>query len=407
MIDFEKAQQIIFDAIDALEPVATPILSARGKVLAEDIVSPENIPSFDYSSTAGYALRSADTAGASSSEPVQLHIDGDLAPGQQWQKPLTPRHTVRVSMGAPLPAEADTVLLEEHGVRQSSTKVLIYKTAQPGQYIRLKGEDITKGNLVLAKGKRLNAADIGVLSAIDKTEVLCYRTPKISFLTTGSGLTDNTGPLPTGLMRSFNRYALYSQLAEYGAEPVDLGLANRDQQIVQTKISQGLEHDMFISVVGPANDDFAFVKRVLEKLGMDIKFWKVAIKPGKPLIFGTCGNVPVFGLSGHPFSFYVVLDQFIRPAILKMMGRRIIKRTEVLATIARDIRGGNGVTSFMRGVVTINGDGFLVTPDLKKANSVKAFSAVNGLIMIPPESSYISAGQKVKVQIITEPESID
>lgn len=405
MITVEKALQVILDSIRVQEPVAMPILNARGKVLAEDVVSPENIPSFDYASITGYALRSADTVGITSSNPAQFYLDGDLPPGQQWQETLKSKHTLRISMGAPLPEGADTVLLEEHGVRQSSKKVLIYKVAQPGENIRLKGEDIAQGKLVLPIGKSLNAADIGLLSALGFTEIKCYRIPKVSFLTTGSELTESNGPLPKGLMRSSNRYTLYSQLAEYGAEPIDLGLSNHDKEIIQNKISEGLDYDMFISSAGPANDDFTFVKKILEQVGMDIKFWKVAIRPGKPMIFGTCGNVPVFGLSGHPLSFYVVLEQFIRPAIMKMMGKKIIKRTEVLATITKDIKGANGVTTFMRGVVTLNDNGFTVVPTFKRAYSVSAFSTINGLIVIPANSVYLKAGSKVKVQIIAEPES--
>ena len=404
MISVEKALQIVLDSIEVQEPMNIPILSARGKVLAEDVISPEDIPSFDYASITGYALRSTDTVGTTSSNPVQLHLDGELLPGQQWQAPLKSKHTLRISMGAPLPEGADTVLMEEHGVRQSSKKVLIYKVAQPGENIRLKGEDITKGKLVLPKGKSLNAADIGLLSAIGYTEIKCYRIPKVSFLTTGRELTESNGPLPTGLMRSSNRFTLYSQLAEYGAEPVDLGLSNHNKNVILNKISKGLDYDMFISSAGPAIDDFTYVKKILEQVGMDIKFWKVAIRPGKPIIFGTCGNVPIFGLSGHPFSFYIVLEQFIRPAIMKMMGKKIVKRTEVLATVTKDIKGADGVTTFMRGVVTLNDNGFTVIPNFKKTYSVSAFSTINGLIVIPANSGYIKAGSKVKVQVIAEPE---
>ncbi|RKX19088.1 MAG: hypothetical protein DRP26_04070 [Candidatus Zixiibacteriota bacterium] len=404
MISVEKALQIVLDSIEVQEPMNIPILSARGKVLAEDVISPEDIPSFDYASITGYALRSTDTVGTTSSNPVQLHLDGELLPGQQWQTPLKSKHTLRISMGAPLPEGADTVLMEEHGVRQSSKKVLIYKVAQPGENIRLKGEDITKGKLVLPKGKSLNAADIGLLSAIGYTEIKCYRIPKVSFLTTGRELTESNGPLPTGLMRSSNRFTLYSQLAEYGAEPVDLGLSNHNKNVILNKISKGLDYDMFISSAGPAIDDFTYVKKILEQVGMDIKFWKVAIRPGKPIIFGTCGNVPIFGLSGHPFSFYIVLEQFIRPAIMKMMGKKIVKRTEVLATVTKDIKGADGVTTFMRGVVTLNDNGFTVIPNFKKTYSVSAFSTINGLIVIPANSGYIKAGSKVKVQVIAEPE---
>jgi molybdopterin molybdotransferase len=404
MISVDKALQIIVDSVEVLEPVSTPILDARGRVLAEDVISGENIPAFDYALMPGCVVRSCDTLGATASNPVEVIIDGELIPGQLWPSPLKPKHTLKICSGAPVPTEADSVLPEEHVVRQPNGRVLIYRPAQPGDNIRLKGEDIGKGMLVLPKGKKLNAADIGILSVIGLTEVKCYRPPKVAFLITGSAVAENGGPLPAGMMRSSNRYTLYSQLAEYGAEPVDLGIATHNRDDITQKVIEGLMYDMFISSVGPAQEDFTYVKKVLEKLGMDTKFWKVAIKPGKPLIFGNVGKMPVFGLSGHPFSFYVVLEQFVRPAIMKMMGMQTIKRTEVMATLYRDVRGDDGVTAYIRGVITINEHGFAVTPALKRTNSVRAFSTVNGFIIMPPNTGYMKAGDKVRVQILSEPE---
>ncbi|MCP4583412.1 MAG: molybdopterin molybdotransferase MoeA [candidate division Zixibacteria bacterium] len=403
MISVEKAVQIVLDSMDVLESVKVPILSARGRVLGEDIVSAENIPSFDYAAINGYALRSEDIANTSANKPIQLSLDGELMPGSSWDKQLKPKHIVKISSGAQIPKDADCVIQEEHVVRQTSKKVLVYKSVPSGDHIRFKGEDISKGTLTLAKGKKLNAHDIGMMSAIGITEVECHRNPRIAFLTSGKGLADNCGPLPANTIRPSNRYTLYSQLSEYGAEPVDLGLAGNDKQSIQTKIIEGLDYDMFISTVGPSMDDFTFAKRMLEQLGMDIKFWRVAIKPARPFIFGICGDIPVFGLSGHPFSFFIILEQFIRPAIMKMTGCPIVKRTEVQATLTRDLRADNGSTSFTRGTVSISDTGFDVTPELKKSNSIRAFSTANGLIVIPANSGYLSAGSKVTVQILADP----
>jgi molybdopterin molybdotransferase len=405
MIPVEKALQIILDSTSVLEPVLVPILDARGKVLAEDLVSTENIPAFDYALMSGYALRSNDTLGSCANSPAEIHIDGELYPGQQWPEPLAHKHAIKIYSGAPVPIDSDSVLVEEHVVRQTNGKALIYHPAQPGDNIRLRGEDIGKGMLVLPKGKKINASDIGMISALGLAEIKCFRTPRVSFLMTGSALAENCGPLPTGTMRPSNRFLLHSQIEEYGAQPIDLGIATNEREIVTQKIIEGLEYDMFISAVGPAIEDFGYVKKLLEKLGMDIKFWKVAIKPGKPLIFGTIGNVPIFGLTGHPFSFSVVLEQFVRPALMKMMGMESIRRTEVNATLTKDIRGDDGVTAYMRGLVTIGDSGFMVTPALKKTNSVRALSHVNGFIIIPPNAGYLKTGERVKVQIIADPQS--
>jgi len=403
MISVEKAVQIVLDSINVLEPVTVPILGAMGRVLGEDLVSSENIPSFDYAAISGYALKSEDIAKAGSNNPIQITLDGEVVPGQGWTKPLESQHAVRISAGAQIPENADCVIQEEHVVRQTNKKALVYKSAPCGDHIRFKGEDISTGALTLPKGKKLNANDIGIMSAIGITEIKCFRNPKVSFLTSGIGLAENGGELPEGWIRPSNRYTLYSQLSEYGAEPVDLGLAENDRQTIQTKIIEGLDHDMFISTTGPSLDDFAYVKKMLEQLGMDIKFWKVAIRPAKPFIFGTCGNIPIFGLSGHPFSFFIVMEQFIRPALMKMMGSTIIRRTEVRATLTRDVRADNGATCFIRGTVMITESGFEVTPELKKPNSIKAFSTANGLIVLPADSGYMAAGDKVIVQILADP----
>lgn len=403
MISVDKAIQIVLESIDVLKPEKVQLLCAHGRVLAEDVISIEDFPLFDYASMTGYALRAIDIAKASSQKPVPIILDGDLMPGQRWKPPLKPKHTVRINMGAPLPVEADSVLPEEHAVRHSSKKVLIYKPARVGYNIRMKGEDIPKGTLVIPKGKKLSATDIGILSALGQTEVNCYRVPRASFLTAGNGMIDADDPLQDGMMRSSNRYTLHSQLAEYGAEPIDLGVVKKDKKEIVEKISDGVKFDLFINSVGPSFEDFSFIKRMLEQIGMDIKFWKVAIKPTTPIIFGVCNGTPIFGLSGNPFSFFLSMEQFIRPALMKMMGNQIIKRAEVNATLTKDLKSGNGATSYMRGKVVITDEGFEVTPDFKKSSSIRAFASANGLIVIPDNINFIKAGSKVKVQIIAEP----
>ncbi|MCD6162088.1 MAG: molybdopterin molybdotransferase MoeA [candidate division Zixibacteria bacterium] len=405
MISVEKAVQIVLDTINVLKPEKVQILYARGRVLAEDVISNEDLPLFDYASMTGYALRAIDICKASSRNPVPIHLDGDITIGQKWETPLKPRHTVRINMGAPLPAEADSVLPEEHAVRDSSKKVLIYKPARVGYNIRMKGEDIPKGTLVIPRGKKISATDIGILSVMGLAEVDCFRVPRVSFLTAGNGIVDVKAPLQDGMIRSSNRYTLHSQLAEYGAEPFDLGLVKKDKKEITEKINDGVKYDLFINSVGPSFEDFSFIKRMLEQIGMDIKFWKVAIKPTTPIIFGTCNNTPIFSLSGNPFSFFLSLEQFIRPALMKMMGSQIIKRAEVNATLTKDLKSDSRSTSYMRGTVVLTDEGFSVTPDFKKSSSIRAFASANGLIVMPDSINYLKAGSKVKVQILAEPKN--
>ena len=400
MISVEKAVQIVLDSINVLEPVTVPILGSMGRVLGEDIISAENFPAFDQAGISGYAVRAEDIAEASANNPITLTLDGEIVSGLPFDKVLTPKHAVRVSAGSVIPQDADCILSEEHTVRQSNKKLLVYRSVPKGEFIRYKGEDISKDTLVLPKGKKINAHDIGALSAIGITEVNCFRQPRVSFLSSGNGLVDINGSLSAGKQRAANRYALFSQLSEYGAEPVDLGIAKNDREQVQVKIIEGLEHDMFVSTVGPSHDDFSYMKKMLEQLGMDIKFWRVAIKPAKPFIFGICGGIPVFGLSDNLGAGFVVMEQFIRPALMKMMGSSIIKRLEVKAVLTKDLRAEPGVTCFIRGTVTTCDTGFQVTPELRRNNSVKSNSA-NGLIVIPEDAGYLPTGSKVTVQVIS------
>ena len=400
MISVEKAVQIVLDSINVLEPVTVPILGTMGRVLGEDIISAENSPAFDQAGISGYAVLAEDIAEANANNPVMLTLDGEVVPGLPFDKLLAPKHALRVSTGSIIPQNVDCILPEEHAVRQSSKKLLVYKAVPQGEFIRFKGEDISKDSLVLPKGKKINAYDIGALSAIGITEVKCFRQPRVSFLSSGNGLVDINDSLSAGKQRAANRYALFSQLTEYGAEPVDLGIAKNDREQVQVKIIEGLEHDMFVGTVGPSHDDFCYMKKMLEQLGMDIKFWRVAIKPAKPFIFGVCGGIPVFGLSDNLNAGFIVMEQFIRPALMKMMGSSVIKRLEVKASLTRDLRSEPGVTCFIRGTVITCDTGFQVTPELKRANSVKSNSA-NGLIVIPEAAGYLPTGSKVTVQIIS------
>jgi molybdopterin molybdotransferase len=404
MITVERALQLILDSTSALESVKIPLLNARGKVLAEDIVAEDDVPSFNYASTTGYAVRSADVARASFNNPVPIQLDGNLLPGQQWDQPLKSRHTIKINMGALLPNEADSVLPEEHAVRQTNKKLLIYRAARAGSNIRCKGEDIQKGTLVLLKCKRLNAADIGTLSALGFKEVKCFRTPQVSFLTSGSGLTDDNGLVPDSRIRLANRYTFYSQLYDYGAEPVDLGVTDHNCAEIKEKVTEGFKYDMFVSMVGHSYEDFSFMKKMLEQLGMDTKFWKVAVKPAAPIIFGIYNKkIPVFGLSGTPFAFYVMLEQFVRPVLMKMTGCEILKRTEIQAMLTKDIKSDGGVTSYMGGTYSWNENGFVIAPDFRKSSSIRALTSVNGLIVIPPNVGFLKAGSKVTVQVIDGP----
>ncbi len=404
MISVEKALQIVLENTPVLDTARIPILAAQHMALAEDIISNDDIPSFDMAMVDGYAVRNDDVNKASQSNPVTLKLDGEVKVGCPWKEIMQMGHALRIASGAPLPEGADTIVLSENTVRETATKVKIYKGEKPGENIYIKGSDINAGDPVLAKGRVLNGADIGVLAAIGNQDVLCYRKPRVSFFASGNDLIPPDQPLQDGKIRAGNTAILETQLTEYGAVPVNLGIVSTNSDEVKASIEKAVCSDMFISCVGSSMEDFDFVKGILQRVGMDLKFWRVAIRPGKPLIFGTYNSIPVFGLPGNCLSSMVILEEFIRPAILKMQGRRDIRRMEVVARLEKDVKGGGGMTHFVRAEVKVTDDGFLVVPSgSRTTQSVMPFYSANAFIVIPQDINFLNAGDLARVQLISDP----
>jgi molybdopterin molybdotransferase len=403
MIPVEKALQIVLDHTHLLEPIEVSILNGMGMVLAEEIVANEDIPAFDMATVEGYALRSADIAAADRGKPVFLTLDGEIKVGDCWDAVIQPGHALKVDAGSALPEGVDTVISAENGVRETSRKVRIYKAQKPGDHIFARGGDVEAGSLIFQPGRVLGAADIGALSAVGRSSVLCYRHPKVSFFSSGNDLVQPDEPLRSGKLRPGSPFTIQTCLTEYGAEPFDLGIFSIDPEKIKDRLEQACGSDLLIASVGSSFSDFDSMKGILQRMGLDLKFWRVAVRPGKPLIFGMLDGLPVFGLLGNILSSMVVMEQFVRPAVLKMQGRREIRRTEVIARLDRDINGGGGVTHFVRAEVKVTDDGFLAIPVASRnSSSIKAFSSANGFIVMPPEVNNIRSGELVKVQIISD-----
>jgi molybdopterin molybdotransferase len=404
MISVDKALQIVLENTPVLSTVSIPIIGARNMVLAEDLISADDIPAFDVAMIDGFAVIGSEIARASQNAPVLLKLDGDVKVGSPWAERIHTGHAMKITSGAALPEGTDTIISSEYAVRDSTHKVKIYKSEKPGDNIYARGSDITSGTVVLNKGKTLTAADIGVLAALGKQEVLCHRRPRVSFFASGNDLIAPDQPLQNGKVRAGNTFILQSQLDEYGAEPINLGIIGADSDNVKAIVEKALGSDMFITSTGSSMDDFDMIKGILQRAGMNLKFWKVAIRPGKPLIFGTYNGIPVFGLPGNYLSSMVILEEFIRPAICKMQGKREVRRTEVYARLEKDIKGGGGMTHFIRAEVRITDDGFLAMPAGSRTTpSIMPLSLANGFIVVPQDINHISGGETVRVQIITEP----
>lgn len=401
MISVDKALQMVLEPAGVLEEMEVPLLEANHRVLAEDIVAPENIPSSSISTSDGYALGAAVIKGASSGSPVTMELVGELRNGEIWEKPLKRKQALRLPTGAPLPEGADSVVSLDDTVRESTNRLKVYREVQPGANVKIKGEEIPQGSLVFPRGKVLGTTDMGTLAVLGVDKVKCHRPPRVSFVTSGDGILPLGGKSEPGKHRLPNPFVLHSQIREYGALPVDLGIVSGVKEEMKAKFEEGLEHDIFINLPGPSPTYFESAREALNEMGIDLKFWKVGIRPGRSVFFGTFDGTLVFGLPPNLISAFVILEEFIRPAILKMMGHQELRHLQVTAQLEGDLKGGGGLTHFVLAEVKIKEGTFLACPvNLSEGNAGESLGQVNGLVILPPEIPYLRAGDGVKVQII-------
>ncbi len=405
MVTFEEAQKIVLDSVRVLDTVEMPILDTLGLVAAEDVTSTERIPPFDNSAMDGYALRADDTSGASEKSPVELNVLMDLPAGRHTEKAVGPGQAIRIMTGAPVPPGADTVVQVELTEKVADGRVRILKEHEKGWNIRLAGEDIADGQTVMRAGEELTPAKIGLLASVGRAVIKVVRRPIVAILATGDELLDADEPPAPGKIRSSNSYTLVSQTRACGAEAKYLGIARDTIDDVRAHLKEGLSADMIVSSGGVSVGDYDYVKDVLEELGVELKFTKVAIKPGKPTVFGLAGDKPVFGLPGNPVSSMVSFEEFVRPALLKMMGRRRLFRPVVEAVLDEDIKKKPERMHLIRAVVRKEGaDYFASTTGPQGSGILVSMDLANAIILFPRGTKQQKKGERVKVQLIAMPE---
>ncbi|RJP66612.1 MAG: molybdopterin molybdenumtransferase MoeA [Candidatus Abyssobacteria bacterium SURF_17] len=405
MITFDEARKIVLDSVSALEPVEAPILDALGLVAAEDVTSTEPIPPFDNSAMDGYAAHAEDTSRATEKKPVELAVLMDLPAGHYTERAVGRGEAVRIMTGAPIPPGADTVVQVELTEKLSDNRVRILKEHEKGKNIRLAGEDIAIGQSVLRAGEEIGPAKIGLLASLGRLRVKVVRRPVIAVLATGDELLDVDEPMAPGKIRSSNSYTLISQARACGAEARYLGIARDTIDDVRDRLRKGLSADMIVSSGGVSVGDYDYVKNALEELGVEFLFTKVAIRPGKPTVFGLLNRKPVFGLPGNPVSSMVIFEEFVRPALLKMIGKRRLHRPVVEAVLEEDIKKKPERMHLIRAIVRKQGsDYFATTTGPQGSGILVSMDRANGIILFPRGEKQRKKGDRVEVQLITMPE---
>ncbi len=432
MISVDEALEYILKHFEPLEPEEVEILDALDRVLAEDVYSDMDIPPFDNSAMDGYAVQAADTAEASSEAPTTLQVIGDLAAGYTTYLVVVPGTAIRIMTGAPLPAGADAVVRFEEtseglsaseralspwalylpsGTSASGPRVgnqiAVFNQVVIRENVRLAGEDIREGELVLGEGTILRAQEIGVLASLGRARVRVIRRPRVAILATGDELITIDEPLAPGKIRNSNEYSNAALVQRYGGVPIRLGIARDDVDELTAKIREGLAQgvDLFLTSAGVSVGDYDVVKDVLSAEG-EMHFWQVRMKPGKPLAFGVIQGVPILGLPGNPVSAMVSFEQFARPAILKMLGKTRLRKPTVEAILEEDVKS-SGRRNFKRAVITRrDGEYYASVTGPQGSGVLTSMVKANGLVIIPEGIRHKRAGERVTVQMLDWPENV-
>ncbi len=402
MVSVDEALEKILSFIKPLGAEKVSILDALGRVIAEDLYASRDIPPLDNSAMDGYAVRWEDVKNTSKDLPVRLEVIEDLPAGFISKKRLQKGQAIRIMTGAPIPKGADHVVPVEDTKREDQW-VYIFHGVSKEKNIRKAGEDVKKGDLILSKGDLIRPPEVGMIASIGRSFVSVYQRPLVAILCTGEELVDVDGPLDDSKIVSSNSYTLSAQVKDCGAIPIPLGIAKDEKGDIEEKLRQGLRADVLISSAGVSVGDYDFVKEALKDLGMEMVFWRVAMKPGRPMTFGRIGEKPVFGLPGNPVSSMVSFEQFVRPSLLKMMGHKRIFRPVIEAILKEDIKEKRGRRHFIRGIITFeNGSYFVTTTGPQGSGILKSMVKANGLIVIPEDREWVKAGEKVNVQLLDD-----
>lgn len=417
MLSLEEATARILSRFHPLEAEPVPLLEALGRVLAEDVYAAEDVPPFSNSSMDGYALRAADTRGAAFDHPVVLRIVADIAAGSSTTVEVLPGTAARINTGAPIPLGADAMVRfedtsearlspEERRAPQRGEIAILVQVA-PGANVRPSGEDIRRGQLVLARGTPQRPFEIGVLASLGRSRVSVIRKPRVGILATGDELVDLDQPLGPGQVRDSNEYSLAALVLRYGGIPVRLGIARDRAEEIRRKLEEGCTAavDLFLTSAGVSVGAHDWMTEVLAQEG-DLELWKVAIRPGKPLAFGNFRGVPLLGLPGNPVSAAVTFELFARPALLIMQGRsRWAKPT--LEVILEEDLASDERTSFLRAVVSRReGAYYARTTGPQGSHVLTSLSRANALVIVPA-GARLRAGERAQAQMLDWPEEID
>jgi molybdopterin molybdotransferase len=396
MLELEAAIQRILDSIPPAAPERVPLADAHGRILLEKLLSPVDLPAFDNSAMDGYAVRAADLASAAADSPVPLKLLGRAAAGEVFDGEVTSGGCVRVFTGSPLPRGADAIMMQEDTRPDPAHPgtVLFLDTCKPWEDVRLQGEDVKLGAPLAEPGDALTAGRLQLLAAAGLTHVNAGRRPVCGLLATGSELLEPGQPLAPGKIFESNRLALAALAHRAGAEtrifPLVKDALDETRAALETAFA---ECDVIITSGGVSVGEMDFVKSAFEQLGGELQFWKVAIRPGRPFVFGRCRGKFLFGLPGNPVSAFVTFLVLVRPALLRWQGALDVKSASA-GVLAEPLSNPGERRLLIR--VIVDTSGHIRSSGAQGSHILFSLAKANGLVNVPPKT-ILPAGAIVPV----------
>jgi len=405
MSDFSvtEAQTCILQHVQRSGVESVLLHDSLHRVLAEDVLANRNHPPYDVSAMDGYALTFADVSSATADAPVPLTVVDDIRAGQMPQVAIQAGQAARIMTGAPTPQGIDTVIRVED-TALNGDEVSILTAPKLGANIRPLGENLKTNVVVLKQGTTITPGVLAILAMVKKKQVPVFAKPTVAILSTGDELEAIDDPIDENKIPNANSHALYAQCKSLGIEATLLGIAKDNEEDLKAKLAEGLEYDVLLASGGVSVGHHDFVRPTLEALGITMHFWRVAMRPGHPLAFGTSkrGTV-VFGLPGNPVASMVCFEQYVAPALRQNMGHAKLFRRSIQARLSHDMRGSLGKTIFIR--VTLNRDeqGYVATSTGAQGSGVlMSMALAEGLLAVPATADGLEAGEMATVQLLQD-----
>lgn len=401
MISVADAQQIVLERTPSPEPTTVPLSDALGCVLAEDIRADHDVPPFHRSAMDGYAVRSADTADT----PIELEVVEEVQAGQVPKRRLGAGEATRIMTGAPLPEGADSVLQVELTEPAQAGRVRLNASVKPWQNVSPLGNEVRHGDLVLAHSRWIGPAEIGVLATFGYLRVPVYRRPTVAVMATGNELVDISEIPHPGQIRNSNESTLLAQLVRLGLQVDRLGVGRDDVEDLEIKIRRGMTSDFLFLTGGVSMGDYDFSKVVFRKLGVQVHFDRLRMKPAKPSVFGTAGNKVVFGLPGNPVSAFVAFENLGRPSLLRRMGVEpaacLPRRLQI--PLAADYKYRSDRETFVSARMEwLEGGPVVRVLPMKGSADIVGFSRGNVMAVFPVGEKLYRAGETIAVQLMDD-----